>query len=272
MSSRRLVWSLTFVLSLALAGCSGKESAEKPAATADTEPLYTVTGNEGSIAGTVSFNSPAPAPKRIQMDSDPACARTGQNAVSEEIVVKDGKLANVFVYVKSGLPENSFAPSGEEVVLDQVGCRYVPHLVGLRTNQTLKVLNSDATAHNVHPVPTKNREWNESQYPGSPPIVKKFALEEVVIPIKCNQHSWMKAYVGVLKHPFFSVTAQDGTFSIKGLPAGQYEVEAWHEKLGSKTIQFTVAAKAETRADFSFEANTSQNVSGLKLQPAVIVP
>ncbi|MEP7271080.1 MAG: carboxypeptidase regulatory-like domain-containing protein [Acidobacteriota bacterium] len=269
--SGRLMWSLALGFSLVLTGCSGKTE-EKPVATADSSPLYTVTGDEGSITGSIAFNSPSPAPKKIQMDSDPVCARNGANAVSEEIVVKDGHLANVFVYVKSGLPKNSFPVPTTEVVLDQQGCRYVPHVVGLQTNQPLKVMNSDATAHNVHPVPRINREWNESQYPSAPPIVKKFALEEVVIPVKCNQHSWMKASVAVLSHPFFSVSSQDGTFSIKGLPPGQYELIAWHEKLGEKKLQVTVAPKAEAKADFAFEATTTSNFGTLKVQPALIVP
>jgi hypothetical protein len=120
-------------------------------------------------------------------------------------------------------------------------------------------------------VPPKNREWNESQYPGAPAIVKKFPLEDVAIPVKCNQHSWMKAWVAVVKHPFFGVSAPDGSFVIKGLPPGQYEVEAWHEKLGSKTLQVTVSAKGEAKADFSYESMTSSNTSGLKVQPAMIV-
>jgi hypothetical protein len=138
---------------LALSGCSGSKTEEK--AVVETDPLYSVTGNEGNITGTIAFSAQAPTPKKIQMDSDPVCAKTGQNAVSEELVVTNGKLANVFVYVKSGLPKNSFASSEETVTLDQVGCKYVPHVVGIRTNQTLNVVNSDATAHNVHTGATK---------------------------------------------------------------------------------------------------------------------
>lgn len=272
MGTRRWVCGLVLVLGLAVAGCSAAKEAEKVPVATETDPQYTVTGNEGSVSGTIAFNAPAPSPRRIQMDSDPVCAKTGQGAVSEEVVVKDGKLANVFVYIKSGLPKNSFAASTADVTLDQVGCRYVPHVVGLRTNQNLKVLNSDQTAHNVHPMPQKNREWNESQGPGAPPIIKKFSLEDVAIPIKCNQHSWMKAWVAVVKHPFFSVSAADGTFAIKGLPPGEYEIEAFHEKLGTKTLHLTVAAKADAKADFSFDATTSSNISGLKVQPAVVLP
>jgi hypothetical protein len=269
MRSRKLIGGALLSLGLFLSACSSSKTEEKPVA--ETDPPYTVTGNEGSISGTIAFSATAPSPKKIQMDSDPVCAKTGQNAVAEDVVVNNGKLANVFVYVKSGLPKNSFPASTDEVTLDQIGCRYVPHVVGLRTNQALKITNSDATAHNVHPVPQNNREWNESQYPGSPALVKKFPLEDIAVPVKCNQHSWMKAWVAVVKHPFFAVSAADGTFSIKGLPPGQYELEAWHEKLGSKTLQITVSEKGEAKGDFSFESMTSSNTSGLKIQPALIV-
>lgn len=275
MRLRRLLFGLCLCVLLAgFTSCSSKESekpGESPNATA-AGPMYAVTGSEGSISGAVAFNSPPPAPKKIQMDSDPVCAQKAKDGTAEEIIVKDGKLANVFVFVKSGLPRNSFATPTQEVVLDQLGCRYVPHVVGIQTNQNLKVLNSDATSHNVHPVPTKNREWNESQYPSSPPIVKKFAIEEVLIPIKCNQHSWMKAYVGVLSHPFYAVTGMDGAFVIKGLPPGQYELEAWHEKLGTKTINLTVAQRTEAKAEFRFEAQTASRPSSLKIQPALVLP
>lgn len=273
MRSQKLLVALAATIALiCLGSCTSKDSAEKPAATADSGPAYTPTGNEGSISGTIAFTAPPPALRKIQMDSDPNCAKRAGDATSEEVVVTDGHLANVIVFIKSGLPKNTFPTPADEVTLDQVGCRYVPHVLALQTNQTLKVLNSDATSHNVHPVPKNNREWNETQYPSAPPIVKKFANEEVLIPIKCNQHSWMKAYVAVLNHPFHSVSGKDGSFVIKGVPPGTYEVEAFHEKVQSKSVQVTVTAKAETKANFSFDASTASNQGTLKIQPALVVP
>jgi hypothetical protein len=274
--SRKFVWAtaVAIIVSVTLS-CATKQT-EETATTgskeAESGPVFSPTGNEGSIAGVIAYTAAAPTPRKIQMDSDPICAQKGKDATSEELLVKDGKLQNVFVFVKSGLPRNTFPTPSQEVVLDQVGCRYVPHVVGLQTNQAFKVVNSDATNHNVHPVPQKNREWNETQYASAPPIIKKFPLEEVLIPVKCNQHSWMKAWVGVLKHPFFAVSGADGTFTIKGLPPGEYELEAWHEKLNSKTLKVTVKEKTEAKADFSFEASTAYQPATLKLQPALVLP
>lgn len=271
MSIRQLVYGMMLALTLVfIVSCGGKES-EEQASKQLSGPVYTPTGNEGSLSGLINFSGAAPAPKKLQMDSDPVCAQKSTDAVSEEIIVQDGKLQNVFVYVKSGLPQNTFTASSQEVVLDQVGCRYVPHVLGIQTNQPLKILNSDATSHNVHPVAKKNREWNENQYPSAPPIVKKFPLEEVLIPVKCNQHSWMKAYIGVLSHPFFAVSGPDGSFTIKGLPPGEYELEAWHEKLGAKMLKISVKEKDEVKVNFTFEATMTYRAGSLKVQPALIL-
>ena len=263
------------MLSIAVGmACSGSGGNETTAPTPDTSkgPVYTPTGNEGAIKGVVAFKGAAPEARKIQMGSDPVCEQKGQGATFEEVVVQDGKLQNVFVYVKSGLPQNSFAVPSTEAVLDQSGCRYVPHVLGVQTNQTLKVLNSDATSHNVHPVPQKNREWNENQYPSAPPLIKRFSEPEVLIPVKCNQHSWMKAWIGVLPHPFFAVTGPDGSFSIKGLPPGEYEVEAWHEKLGPKVTKVTVKEKSDVDAQFEFTAATASLAGSLKVMPALVLP
>jgi hypothetical protein len=188
-------------------------------------------------------------------------------------VVNDGKLQNVYVYVKSGLPTGvTFPVPATEAELDQHGCRYQPHVLGVMTNQKLKIVNSDPTNHNIHPTPKENREWNESQPPSAPPIIKTFARKEVLIPVKCNQHAWMKAYIGVLDHPYFAVSGKDGTFTIKGLPPGEYEIEAWHEKFGSKTTKVTVPEKADAKADFSFDAATAYSAGSLKVQPALVLP
>ena len=277
-SKRMMIW-LTAVLALALlAGCRSKdddedEAAAEPEAGAVAKgPAFKPTGNEGNIVGVIAFNGAAPAAKKLSLDSDPVCAQKNPNAVGEEVVVADGKLQNVFVYVKGGLPRATFEAPTAEVTLDQSGCHYVPHVLGLQTNQPLKVVNSDNTNHNVHPTPKDNREWNESQGPGAPPIVKKFTRAEVLIPVKCNQHAWMKAWVGVLDHPFYAVSGKDGAFTIKGLPPGEYDVEAWHEKLGAKTMKVKVADKADAKADFTFDAATAYHAGSLKMQPALVVP
>jgi len=263
---------ISLLCALACSGGSTDQGAVTPTPEKAGGPVYSPSGNEGNIKGSIAFKGTTPDPRKIQMGSDPVCEQKAQGATFEDMLVKDGKLANVFVYVKSGLPENTFPAPSTEVVLDQVGCRYVPHVFGLQTNQTLKILNSDATAHNVHPVPKNNREWNENQYPSAPPLTKKFAEPDLLIPIKCNQHSWMKAYAGVLRHPFFAVSGADGSFAITGLPPGEYEVEAWHEKLGTKVGKVTVKEKADVDLAFEFDQSAISQASSLKVQPALVVP
>jgi plastocyanin len=169
-------------------------------------------------------------------------------------VVNGGKLANVFVYVKAGLPQGTFAVANDPVVLDQKGCRYSPHMLGIMVGQTLKVLNSDTANHNIHDMPQSNRAWNESQSPTDKPILKTFDKPEMMIPVQCNQHPWMRAYINVLSHPYFAVTGADGSFSIKNLPPGDYTVVAVHEKFGEQTVQVKVGPKMDSDARFTFAA------------------
>src|SRR5262249_30256770 len=152
------------------------------------------------------------------------------------------------------------------------GFKFSPPVVGLQTGQILSVVNSDDTNHNIHPVPKNNREWNESQLAGQGPIKRKFAKQEVLIPVKCNQHSWMSAYIGVMGHPFFAVSDSAGSFSIKGLPPGEYEIDAWHEKFGTKSMQVKVDAKSDAKADFKFEASAAYKPGSLKTEPALVIP
>jgi hypothetical protein len=199
-------------------------------------------------------------------------------------VVKDGKLANVFVYVKDGTAADgtkfaayTFDTPSAPVTLDQKGCHYVPHVIGIQVNQKFRVTNSDPTQHNIHPNPKSNTQWNQTQPNGAAPIEKTFNRAEVLIPVKCDQHPWMKSYIGVLKHPFFAVTGDDGTFVIKGLPPGKYTVAAWHEKSGGagdeKTMEVTVAANGTAKADFAFgEAPTASGKPGLEMMPALDIP
>jgi plastocyanin len=248
------------------ASCGKKEEAVVPAG-----PLWRPSGNEGNIAGSILFSGEAPAPRKIEMADDTACQKMGE-AFADDSIVNGGKLQNAFVYVKSGLPQASFEVPAAEVVIDQKGCRFSPRVLGIQAGQTLNITNSDPTDHNVHPVPKVNREWNQSQLAGQGPIKRKFTKEEVLLPVKCNRHPWMLAWVGVLSHPFYAVSGPDGSFTIKGLPPGDYEVEAWHEKYGAKTIRVTVKEKADATADFTFDTTTSRNSSALKAQPAMVVP
>ena len=240
----------------ALVGCSKKEEApaaggEQPAATAAATPIDKST--VGSVSGTVKFDGAKPKAIKIDMSQDPACAKKGENMV--ETFSGDGSnLANVFVYVKDGLGSRTFDTPTAAVTLDQSGCRYHPHVLGVMTGQTIDIKNSDQTTHNIHPTPANNREWNESQPPGGADLQKNFAREEIMLPVKCNQHPWMKMYVNVVKSPFFAVTAKDGKYEIKGLPPGDYTIAFVHEKLGEQDQKVTVAAKETKTVDQSFKA------------------
>src|SRR5262249_55730467 len=172
---------------------------------------------------------------------------------SEAFVFNDGKLANVFVYVKEGLPPARFPVPSEPVVLDQKGCRYIPHMLGMTAGQPLKILNTDTADHNVHNMPHKNPQWNESKMSGDPPVLKPFPNPEMMVPLQCNQHPWMRAYVNVMAHPYFAVSASDGKFTIRNLPPGNYTLAAVHEKFGEQTMKVRVDAKGAAQADFTFE-------------------
>lgn len=289
----RLLPALLIALSLLLfaAACGSDEeeddmaAEENTAASAETAGVkFTPTGNEGSVTGTVSFNGSAPQPKPISMDQDPVCASSNPNAVAEDLVVHDGKLENVFVYVKDGktadgksLAGFSFDAPAQPAVLDQKGCHYVPHILGIQTKQKLTVLNSDQTAHNVNVQGNSNPKFNKSQPPAAAPIEQVFTRAETLIPVKCNQHPWMKSYIGVLNHPFFAVSDQTGKFEIKGLPAGTYTIVAWHERYSDKpqTASVTVGAKEAKTQDFTFAAATASNTlhsSTLEIMPAIELP
>ena len=212
------------------------------------------------------------------MGQDPSCAAAAGDKTTDDVVVTDGKLANVFVYLKGPKVEQySYPAAGEPVALDQQGCRYHPRVLGLRTGQVLRVINSDQATHNVHPTPAKNAEWNVVQTPGQAPIDKKFTKPETLIPVKCNQHPWMKAHVGVLDHPFFNVTAKDGSYRITGVPPGDYTIVAWHEMGGDKgtekTAKITVGAKESKTQEFAFgSAMASAPPAHLKIEPALVLP
>lgn len=209
----------------------------------------------GSVAGRVRVEGQVPQPNRINMASDPSCARTHASPVLNEEVAtgNGGTLGNVVVFVSEGLGERSFDVPAEAVEVDQKGCVYLPHVIGIQAQQKLRIVNNDSTAHNIHPVPANNREWNKAQ-PAGTTIEESFAREEIAIPVKCNIHPWMRSYIAVFKHPFFAVTGIDGHFDLRNLPAGDYTVEAWHEKLGTMKQTISVAPGEAKNMDFVFKA------------------
>ena len=259
MMRTKLFGFFSLMLALVMAGCGGgteappAEQAESAPAAAPSAPVDSATA--ATITGKVSFEGTKPTMARIRMDAVPACTEAHKAPVySEEVVVNDnGTLRDVYVYVKEGLGDRTFPVPTESVKLEQLGCTYKPHVLGLMAGQKFEITNDDPTNHNVHPLPTVNREWNQSQPPGSPPLTQEFARPEVMIPVKCNVHPWMKTYVGVQKHPFFAVTGTDGTFTIQGLPPGDYVIEAWQEKYGTQQMNVTVGPSETKTADFTYK-------------------
>ena len=248
----RLINPSTFVILLAIAFCLLGVSFS--AEIHQDKPIYKPTGNEATLTGTISFTGTPPEPFRIDTSADSICEKVSPELLTDLVVVTNQKLANVVVYVRGEMLNwYSFDAPSAEVTLEHKDCHYVPHVLGMQTQQTLKVLNSDLTTHNTHPTPKNNREWNQSQPPGPTAIEERFAMPELFIPFKDNQHPWEKAYVGVFSHPFFSVSGTDGSYKISGLPPGQYTVVAWHEKLGEQTIDLFLAGSEQRNLDFRFK-------------------
>jgi plastocyanin len=247
---------LALMALILLAACNKKETSEsQPAGGETAAPAAAATpidqATVGSVRGAVKFDGTAPKAQKIDMSQDPACKGANE---AETVVADKGSLANVFVYVKDGLGSRTFDVPKDPVVLDQSGCRYHPHVLGVMAGQTVQIKNDDPTTHNIHPTPKDNREWNESQPPQAAPIEKTFAREEVMLPVKCNQHPWMKMYVNVVKSPFYAVTGPDGKYEIKGLPPGDYTIAFVHEKLGEQDQKVTVGPKESKTVDQSFKA------------------
>ncbi len=245
-------------LGLVLVSCGKKD--EQPAETASTAaptgtPVDAATA--GSITGTIKLDGPAPAPHKINMAAEAYCLTQHPTPINDQEVVTGpgGTLANVVVYVSDDMSKYAFAIPSTPATIDQKGCMYSPHIVAMMAGQQLQVNNDDQTTHNIHPVPKDNREWNESQPAGSPAIVKVFARPEMAIPVKCNVHPWMKAYIFTFKDPYFSVTGDNGKYSISDLPPGTYTVTAWQEKYGNVTQSVTVGAKESKSADLTFKAS-----------------
>jgi plastocyanin len=246
----RLLTGYAVGLALVAGACSKEEPPPKPAVVAN--PVDPTTA--GSITGVVKLDGKAPAAQTITMDSDSYCEKQPKNTTESVVVGAGSGLQNVFVYVKDGLGDRTFPVPTASVVLDQKGCRYVPHVLGIQVGQTLEITSSDDTLHNVHAMPQQNREFNQAHQLAGIKHTHVFSTKEVMVPFKCDVHKWMNAYLGVLDHPFFAVTTGDGRFELKGLPPGTYTVEAWHEKLGTQTQTVTVGEKQAADTSFTFKS------------------
>jgi hypothetical protein len=245
-----------------LVACGGGAEAPKEAPKAAAAPAEAAKAEapaaapaagagSASISGKVSFKGTVPPAEKIKTTADPVCAAAHKDGLEKQpILVKDGGLANVVVYVKSGA-SGTFPTPTTPVQLNQTGCTYEPHVVALQVGQPLSIVNSDPTLHNIHPRPKENPEFNMGQPKKGMTAERKFEKPEVLIPVGCDVHPWMRAYIAVLANPFFAVTKEDGTFEIKGLPAGEYEIEAIHEKAKPVTQKVTVKADEAAKLDFT---------------------
>lgn len=198
------------------------------------------------IQGTLRLGPSAEPGKQISMDSEEDCAK-----LHTEPVIED-RNSLALVYIKTGLESQSYPAATTKVVIDQKGCLFAPRIVGARTGQTIAVKNSDPVSHSIHPMPKNNREWNQQQTPGGPDLERKFAYPEFLIPVKCNIHAWMKAYIAVLPHPYFATLGNGASFDFSQLPAGNYTLAAWHEIYGEKTMPVQLKAGEAFTANIVF--------------------
>lgn len=250
--------AIAAVVGVMAAGCGNKTSRRSTGRSTATETVNPATA--GSIGGTVRLDGAPPKLRPINMSAEPYCDKAHPTPVMppEVVVGPGGALANVVVYVKgAALQKYRYSTPAQPVELDQRGCMYEPHVVALMVNQPLEVENGDRTTHNVHAVPNENPEWNESQPVGAAPFEERFDVPEMAIPIRCNVHPWMNAYVFVFPNPYFAVTGSDGHFEIRNLPPGSYTVEAWQEKYGLEDQTVNVAANQATKISFAFSSTAS---------------
>ena len=249
---------LTGLAMALMAACSRTAPPAKTVEPAPAKPVYfqVDAATEGVISGTIRFAGKPPARVMIDMDQDADCAKLHRNApVPDEAVAvnRNGTLRNVFVYLKSGLEGKAFAPPAESVTIDQKGCWFEPRVLGIQTGQTLTVTNSDPVTHNIHPLAQVNREWNHSQAPEEVPFTRKFVSPEVMVRVKCNVHRWMRAWIGVVDHPYFAVTGADGRFELRHVPPGSYTLAVWQEKLGTQEQAVTVPPSGRISTAFTFQ-------------------
>lgn len=252
-----LIFSMIFV-----AGCGAKNESAPPQVSEPSEVSSPASAGTktvdpslaGSIKGKIVFEGTSPEPKQLSVKGNPECAvlHPGGMVASEELVVKEGVLQNVFVYVKQGLEDYSFTPPASAHVVENKGCVYVPHVSGVMAGQEIQFLNQDPTLHNIHSYPKNSKAFNLGLPLVGMKQTKKFDSPEVMVPLKCDVHPWMQGYVGVLAHPYFQVSSADGTFELKNLPPGEYVVEAWHEKLGTRSQAVKLISQGTQEVEFKF--------------------
>lgn len=208
-----------------------------------------------SVTGTITFTGTPPKLSPLAMEADPACAKKHPTPAANEMLVlgSGNTMGNIIVWVSKGLPSGkTYTAPKTPVVLDQNGCQYKPHAMGIMVGQPYRILNSDGILHNIHSLPKVNPSFNKPMPATLKEATTTFEKPEPIFQIKCDVHPWMAAYVGVFTHPFYAVTGTDGKYTISGLDPGTYEISAWHEKLGTQTATVTVGASGAKTQDFKF--------------------
>ena len=250
-------------LSLAVAGCSSKETptvtsapaGETPVPSAGTKTVDSATA--ATVKGKIVFEGEAPVPKQVSVKGNPECSvlHAGGMVQSEELVVNNGALQNVFVYVKEGLEDYSFTAPQEAVTIENKTCMYVPHVTGVMFGQPVNFLNQDSTLHNIHSYPKASKAFNLGLPLVGMKQTKKFDAPEIMVPLKCDVHPWMLGYIGVVSNPYFAVSDASGQFELKNLPPGEYTIEAWHEKLGAQSQKIKIEPQESKEIEFKFTAS-----------------
>lgn len=262
---------VTGVTGAFIAACGSGADAPPPAAgeqPGEAAGAAMAVADPATITGVVNFAGEPPANEPIDMSEESTCAEKHATPPTQQTVVaQDGKLANVFVYVKEGLTGTYEAPA-EAAEIDQDGCVYIPRVTGVMVGQDLAFTNSDGLLHNINAAPTNQPGFNISQ-PTTMTTSRQLRQPEVMVPIQCDVHGWMHAYVGVVDHPYFAASAADGTFTIGNLPAGTYTLEAWHEQYGTQEQQVTVGANETVNVTFDYSAGMAGAVVPLA-EPIIV--
>ena len=249
--TKRAYWTLWSAgICLVLFSACGEKEPAKPA----RQPTPLDLSTTGTISGQVRFAGAVPEQTVLQLGGWAECAaqHPGGRPYAGDLLVNDGNLQNAVVYVKEGLGDRVFAVRAEPVTIDQKGCVFLPRIAGVQVDQPLRFLNSDPTAHNVHGLPQNSRQWNFSL--GVKGASRTIAVDkaEVMIAVKCDVHPWMRAYIGVFDHPYFTLSAADGSFALKNLPPGEYTIEAWHERFGTRSQHVALGARETKDIVFTF--------------------
>ncbi len=251
---------LAVICAVVIAACGGPDTEDTagdgpPPAAAPGDVSASAEDTGPRLSGKITFDGPRPVRTVLNTAEDPECTKLHVNEPllsDREIVGEDGELTDVFVYIKEA-PEGDYPAPAEQVVLDQIACRYVPHVLGVQVGQELSVQNSDPLLHNIRSFTRANRPFNNAQPEGTAPRVKKFKNAELAIRMKCDIHPWMTGFLFAMDHPFFATTGEGGAYTIQGLPPGDYTLVAWHEKYGEQETAISITEDEGTAADFVFQ-------------------